>query len=220
MRLKKSLRRLRRKLAQYFKSHARQRVLIIFGLLIIIAFVSTVFTQILLSLKVETPKLVSYYGISNETVYSPPIEFMTNGPSYFQSVAKVYVYQYSKYASAFNIFDVYLSLQNPSSDNSSWVKIPLLPTQTSDRSKMAYLGFIKLDNPQVTIYEKYYIPPQDFKYTINATKAEIENSFVGYVQIVREPSSLDTGKSIFAFFVFFGAVLTTYNFFKNRKNRK
>lgn len=220
MRLSKSSQRLNQKITKYFKSHARQRVLIIFGFLIIIAFASTALTQIFLSLQVETPKLVSFYTISNETVYSPPIEIMTNGPSYFQSVAKVYAYESSKYASAFNIFDVCLSLENPSLDNSSWIKIPLLPSQTYDRSKMAYLGVIKLDNPKVAIYQKYYIPPQDFKYPINATKTEITNSFIGYVQIVREPSSLDTGKSLFAFFVFFGAILTTYNFFKNKNSRK
>ena len=55
---------------------------------------------------------------------------------------------------------------------------------------MADVGLVLLE-PVVKLYVKYYIPPQGFRYAVNATKAQLEQSFTGYMEIVKEPTQLD-----------------------------
>lgn len=204
-----------RRSRRFLRNNKRVRKVLLLGIAALLALLATLTLQYFLSLQIENPKVTFNYPISNETIYATPIEVVTNGPAYFESVGRIYAYQTSLYADAFRIFNVWLSL-----DNSSWTRIPLLLSQTDNRTEMADLGLIQLNKPVIEIYLKYYIPPQTFAYPINATKAEIEDSFKGFIQIVRQPTSNDTALSIFAFFIFFTVILQIFDFVRAKEDRK
>jgi len=107
--------------------------------------------------------------ISNETMFGSPFRGLVE-KGYFDSVGEVYVHMSSPYANDWNTFNVWMSL-----DNSSWVIVPFLESVTDNRTQMADLGFINLGNPQLTIYMKYYIPPQTVFLPPNVTKQDASN---------------------------------------------
>src|SRR3990170_6315627 len=121
-----------RRSRSFLRSHDRVRRVFLLGIAVMLAFPATWTLQYFLSLHIETPRITFDYPISNETIYASPIEYVTNGPIYFESVRRIYAYQTSQYADAFTIFDVWLSL-----DNASWTRIPLLLSQTDNRTEMA-----------------------------------------------------------------------------------
>lgn len=204
-----------RRSRSFLRNNKRVRRVLLLGIAALLALPTTWMLQYFLSLQVENPKVTYKYPISNEIIYGSPIEIVTNGPSYFESVGRIYAYMTSRYADAFVIFNVWLSL-----DNSSWTRVHLLTSEIDNRSEMADLGLVQLDKPTIKMYVKYYIPPQTFAYPINATKAEIEASFKGFIQIARQPTSNDTALSIFTFFIFFALILQIFDFVLLKEDRK
>jgi hypothetical protein len=136
--------------------------------------------------------------MSNETVLSQPIEIETNAPGYFESAGRAYAYFSSPYASAFNNFTVWMSLPD-----ASWKEVPLFPAQTDNRGIMTDLGRVNLDNVQITINMKYYFPQQTIGF---GTKTDVENSFIGNVQIVKETTPRDIIQWIMVFFTMFAFI--------------
>lgn len=197
-------------ISKFFKRRKRNFLLLVMSAFFALA--ANWILQQFVSLRVYSYNPRTAFTISNETVTSPPLDIFTTGPSLFASVGRVHAYLSSPYASAFKIFDIWMSL-----DNSTWTRIPLLSSQTSNRTQMADLGLVGLDNPHIVVYTKYYIPPQTLVHPINATKVEIENSFTGYIQLVRQATSRDTTQSVLTFFVFFGIILQVSDFLLKRR---
>lgn len=202
-------------IVKFFRRNKRARKILLLGIALLLAFPATWILQYFVSLQIETPKIIITYTVSNETTTAAPIDIVTSGPSYFESVGRIYVYHTSPYASAFVTYHLWLSL-----DNSSWTETPLLSSQTNNRSQMADLGLVQLDNPKITLYMKYYIPPQTLAYAVNATKEQLENSFKGYVQIMKEATSRDTTNSILVFFGFFTLILQVSDFLLLKEDSK
>lgn len=117
--------------------------------------------------------------VSNETSFSTPFETVIE-KGYFDSIGEVYVYLYSPYASDFVTLDVWMCR-----DNSSWVSVPFLNFTTENYTQMADLGVIELSNPSLTIYQKYYFPPQSPNLPPTVTKQDALNSVHSYVLIHR-----------------------------------
>ena len=137
--------------------------------------------------------------ISNETMFSSPYEaFVKKG--FFDSVGRVYVYMSSPYANCWQTFKVWMSL-----DNSSWVIVPFLESPTNNLTQMASLGLINFDKPQLTIYQKYYIPPQTILLPSNVTKQDASN-FKSNVLVKRQATPAETIQWILVFFSVFGFI--------------
>ncbi len=118
------------------------------------------------------------------------------------SVGEVYVYMSSPYANDWNTFNVWMSL-----DNFTRVMVPFLESTTNNRTQMADLGLIDLGNPQLTIYQKYYIPPQNVSLPPNVTKQE-GSAFKANVLVKRQATPADTTQWILVFFAVFGLVFS------------
>ena len=172
-------------------------------LVIIIAFVLSIVVTFVLqyaeSTQIEELTSTTTITISNETRFgSPSKAFVKKG--YFDSVGEVYVYMSSPYANYWNTFNVWMSL-----DNSSWTIVPFLESTTNNRTQMANLGLINLGNPQLKIYQKYYIPPQTILLPPNVTKEDASN-FKSNVLVKRQATPADTTQWIIVFFTVFGVI--------------
>jgi len=141
------------------------------------------------------------FTISNET-RSFLIQIHSTGPSYFASVGRIYIHISSTYAEVLEIFEVEMSL-----DNTSWVRVPLLPSRSNDHTKFADLGLVDLDKLLVVIYGRYYIPEQTVMLPPNVTKDDVLNSLQGNIEINREPAPRDTTIKILVIVTLFGVFL-------------
>jgi hypothetical protein len=151
------------------------------------------------STQIESLVSTTTITISNETMFSALYEaFVRKGV--FDSVGRVYVYMSSPYANYWKTFNVWMSL-----DNSSWIIVPFLESPTNNLTQMANLGLVNLGNPQLTIYQKYYIPPQTMLLPSNVTKQDASN-FKSNVLVKREATPADTTQWILVFFAVFGAI--------------
>jgi hypothetical protein len=165
----------------------------------ILSIVATLILQHVESTQIESFTLTTTITISNETIFSPPYEaFVKKG--YFDSVATVYVYLYSPYATCWETFNVWMSL-----DNSSWVIVPFLNFTTNNYTQMANLGLINLGNPQLKIYQKHYVPPQTIFLPSNVTKQEASN-LNAYAFFKKQATPSDTVQWIMVFFAVFGFI--------------
>lgn len=175
-------------------------------LLIIISLVLAVATtRALISTgktEIESYEVPTQFTISNETKDFPPIQIHTTGPSYFTSVGRVYVYFSSPYATMFKTFEVNMSL-----DNVSWKEVPLLDSQSNDRTKFADLGLVDLSRLVVVIYGRYYVPPQKVQLPPNVTKEDLLKSLKGNIMIQREPAPRDTIIELLVDVTLFGVFL-------------
>lgn len=172
-------------------------------LIIIVAFcLSFAVTSVLQyaeSTQIEELSSTTTITISNETTFGSPFKaFVKRG--YFDSVADVYVYIASPYANYWNTFSIWMSL-----DNSSWIVVPFLESNTDDRTQMANLGRIKLGDPQLTIYQKYFVPPQTILLPPNVTK-EDASVLTSNVLIKKQATPADTTQWILVFFAVFGTL--------------
>ena len=179
------------------------KILLIIVLAFVLAFflsiAVTLFFQYAESTQIETFTSTIKITISNETMLGSPYKaFVKKG--YFDSVGEVYVYMSSPYASYWNTFNVWMSL-----DNSSWTIVPFLESTTNNRTQMANLGLISLGNPQLTIYLKYYIPPQTILLPPNVTKEDASNLNTK-VLVKKQATPADTTQWILVFFTVFSVV--------------
>jgi len=200
---------------KFLKRNRLGRVSLIILLSSLFAIATTQSVQYLESLQVESSTLSSSFTMANETIFFPPVQIDTNGPGYFESVGRIYAYFSSPYASVFNNFSVWMSL-----DNSSWTKVPLLPLQTDNRTKMGDLGLVGLDNFRIRIYVKYYFPPQTIYTPPNSPEVDIKGSFKGYIQIVKEPTRRDTINWLFLFFTFFAVIFEIITYVSPFKSQR
>lgn len=176
-----------------------KKILLILVVSLALSFIVTSILQYLESTQIESITLTTTLTISNETIFSPSYEgFVKKG--YFDSVAKVYVYLSSPYANYWETFNVWMSL-----DNSSWVTVPFLESITNNYTQMADLGLVSLNDPQLTIYQKQYIPPQTLNLPPNVTKQDATNLQANGV-IKREATPSDTTQWIIVFFSVFGII--------------
>jgi hypothetical protein len=172
---------------------------------LVIAFVLSVVVTFVLqyaeSTQIEVLTSTTTITISNETMFGPLGEaFVKKG--YFDSVGKVYVYMSSPYANYWNTFNVWMSL-----DNSSWTSVPFLESPTNNLTQMADLGLISFSDPQLTIYQKYYIPPQTILLPSNVTQQDALN-IKSNVSIKRQATPADTTQWILVFFTVFGMIFS------------
>lgn len=155
--------------------------------------------QYLESTQIEVLTSTTTITISDETTFGSPCNaFVKKG--YFDSAGKVYVYMSSPYANYWNIFNVWMSI-----DNSSWTIVPFLESDTNNLTQMAYLGLINLGNPQLRIYVKYYVPPQTILLPPNVTK-EDASVLKSNVLIKKQATPTDTTQWILVFLAAFGAI--------------
>jgi hypothetical protein len=153
------------------------------------------------STQIEELTSTTTITISNETTFGSPFKaFVKKG--YFDSVGEVYVYMSSPYANDWNTFNVWMSL-----DNSSWIIVPFLESATDNRTQMANLGVINLGNPQLTIYQKWYIPPQTMFVPPNVTKQDVSN-IKSNLLVKRQATPADTTQWILVFFTVFGIIFS------------
>lgn len=169
------------------------------------------------STQIEQLTFTTTITISNETRYGSPCKaFVKKG--WFDSVGEVYVYMSSPYAIYWNTFNIWMSL-----DNSSWTPVPFLESDTDNLTQMASLGFINLGNPQLTIYLKYYIPPQTILLPSGVTK-EDASILKSNVLIKKRATPADRMQWItifFAVFAFIGYILNSlFTAQKVEKRRK
>ena len=201
-----------------FKFPKVSRSKLLYGIVIpfILSLVTTFTLQYVESTRIEQLTFTTTITISNETRYSSPCKaFVEKG--WFDSVGEVYVYLSSPYASYWKIFNVWMSL-----DNSTWTPVPFLESDTNNLTQMASLGFINLGNPQLTIYVKYYIPPQTLRVPPGVTKEDL-SILKANVLIKKRATPEDTVKWIMAFFTVFGFIsfiLNKLDFQKVEKRRK
>lgn len=146
--------------------------------------------------------------IANDIFYDPPHDVLVK-KGYFDSIGKVYVHFSSPYISYWKTLKVWMSL-----DNLTWVEIPFLPSTTENTSQMALLGVINLANPQFTLYQKSYIPPQGMIIPPPITPEEVSH-FQANVLIRKEPTPSDTATWIVAFFSIFLGVFGAIGFVLN-----
>lgn len=140
------------------------------------------------------------FTVSNETSFATPFETVIE-KGYFDSIGEVYVYLYSPYASDFVTLDVWMCR-----DNSSWVSVPFLNFTTENYTQMADLGVIELSNPNLTIYQKYYFPPQAPNLPANVAKQDALNSVHSYVTVHRLATPTDRTNWFSTFLTIFGVV--------------
>jgi len=162
-------------------------------------------TELLINMgktEIESYEVPAQITISNETKDFPPIQIHTNGPSYFTSVGRVYVYFSSPYATAFKTFEVNMSL-----DKVSWKVVPLLNSQSNDRTKFADLGLVDLNSLVVVVYGRYYVPPQNLQLPPNVTKEDFLKSLKGNIILERETAPRDRIIVILVFVTLFGVIL-------------
>lgn len=188
-----------------------QNILLTIIIALVLSIIVTLALQHVESTQIEQLTLTTTISISNETKFGPPCKaFVKKG--YFDSVAEVYVDMSSPYASYWDTFNVWMSL-----DNSSWTSVPVLECTTYNRTQMANLGLISLADPQLTIYQKYYIPPQTIILPPNVTK-EDASIFEANVSVTRRATPADTTQWILAFFAVFGFIGTILGFLFSGKN--
>ena len=192
---------------------------LLYGIVIpfILSLVTTFTLQYVEGTRVEQLTFTTTITISNETRYGSPCKaFVEKG--WFDSVGEIYVYMSSPYASYWNIFNVWMSI-----DNSSWTSVPFLESDTNNLTQMASLGFINLDNPQLTIYVKYYIPPQTLLLPPGVTKEDL-SEWKSNVLIKKRATPADRGLWItvfFGVFAFISYILSNLlDFQKIEKKRK
>ncbi|MEM3673727.1 MAG: hypothetical protein QW468_05870 [Candidatus Bathyarchaeia archaeon] len=106
----------------------------------------------------------------------------------------------SPYANYWNTFNFWMSLDNP-----SWKDIPFMESITDDLTQMAYPGRISLSDPQLTIYQKYYVPPQTLLLPLNVTKEDVSNIRAN-VLVKLQATPADRTQWILAFITMFGLV--------------
>jgi hypothetical protein len=191
-------------LSKFQKMSKLRRILIMIFIALVMALVlSYVVTNVLENY--ESTQLIQITSkttltVSNETSFSSPIEAVIE-KGYFDSIGEVYFYLYSPYASDFVTFDVWMCR-----DNSSWVSVPFLNFTTKNYTQMADLGVIELSNPNLTIYQKYYFPPQPTNLPPTVTKQDALNSVHGYIIIHRQATPADETQWFLTFLTVFGAV--------------
>ena len=195
------------------------RLKLLYGIVIpfILSLVMTFTLQYVESTRVEQLTFTTTITISNETRYGSPCKaFVEKG--WFDSVGEVYVYLSSPYAGYWKIFNVWMSL-----DNSSWTSVPFLESDTNNLTQMASLGFINLGDPQLTIYVKYYIPPQTLRVPPGVTKEDL-SIWKANVLIKKRATPADRGLWItvfFGVFAFISYILSNLlDFQKVEKRRK
>jgi hypothetical protein len=125
-------------------------------------------------------------NISNETTFPAPLTGVIE-KGYFDSIGELYVYLYSPYANYWSTFYVWMSR-----DNSSWISVPFLNFTTDNYTQMADLGVVNLANPQLTVYQKYYVPPQTVETPFNVTKQDLQTALIGHLIIHEEATPADT----------------------------
>lgn len=152
-------------------------------------------------LDIESYEAPAAFTISPETRYFS-IQIRTKGPSYFNSIGRIYVYFSSPCANFFETFEVAMSL-----DNASWVNIPFYSFQSNDYSKFADLGLIGLDGLVITIYGRYHIPPQTMNLPSNVTKEDVLNGLKGNISIRKEIAPRDATVEFLVGITLFGAIL-------------
>jgi hypothetical protein len=172
-------------------------------LIIVIAFVLSIVVtsvlQYLESTQIEQLTATTTITISNETTFGSPFEaFIKKG--FFDSVGEVYVYMSSPYANCWNTFNVWMSL-----NNSSWTIVPFLESTTNNRTQMANLGLVNLGDPQLTIYQKSYVPPQTILLPPNVTK-EDASELKSNVLIKKQATPADKTQWILVFFAAFSVI--------------
>lgn len=176
-----------------------QKILLAIVIVVVASIVGTIILEYVVSTKVEQLTFTTTITISNETQFGTPFNaFIKKG--YFESVGEVYVHMSSPYANYWDTFMVWMSL-----DNSSWKLVPFLVAPTNNLSQMTSLGLINLDTPQLTIYVKYYIPPQTIFLPPNVTKEDVSN-VMSSVLIKRRVTPADRGNWLFAFLAVFGCI--------------
>jgi hypothetical protein len=165
--------------------------------------VAIVLTSILATIgtQIESYEAPSQFPISNEMIELSTIRIHTSGPSYFHSVARVYAYFSSPYASTFKTFEVKMSL-----DNISWTTVPLLDSQSNELGKFADLGLVDLSGIVLVINVKCYIPPQQVQLPPNVTKEDLLNSVRGNIIIHKEMAPKDTVAVILVGATLFGTL--------------
>jgi hypothetical protein len=202
-------------LAKFRKMSKFRRILLTIAIALVIALVlSYIVTNALEyyeSTQVVQLTPTSTYTISNETRFAPPFEAVIKKGS-FDSIAEVYVYIFSPYASYWNTFSVWMSLKE---DNSSWISVPFLNFTTDNHTQMADLGVIDLSNPQLSIYQKYYIPSQTVFLPPNVTKQDALNALFNHIIVQREATPADTTQWILVFFAVFGTLFAVIGFILN-----
>ena len=183
-----------------------QKVLLIIVLALVVAFLLSILVTDVLeyyeSTQVKELTSTSTYTISNETRFASPFKaFVQKGA--FDSVAELYVYISSPYANYWNTFNVSMSL-----DNSSWTPVPFLDSTTDNRTQMADLGLIDLGNPQLTVYQEYYIPPQTVILPPNVTKQDALSALFNHLLIKMQATPADRTHWIEVFFGVFSLVFS------------
>jgi hypothetical protein len=169
---------------------------------LILSILATVVLEYYESTQVKVLTSITTYTISNETRFASPFRGLVEKGS-FDSIAEVYVYVSSPYANYWNSFNVWMSL-----DNSSWTPVPFLESATENRTQMADLGPISLDNPQLTVYQKYYIPPQSVFLPSNVTKEDALNSLTNHLLVQKYATPTDRTQWIMTFFAVFGFIFS------------
>jgi hypothetical protein len=214
-------RNLKKVIKKYFKTHKKQRLLLTFGVLLVIALTVTLMIEVILSFQIQLSNVGTTIKIDNVTYYPPPIVINTNGPTYFNSYAHIKAIVASNHGDIFKIANFSASL-----DNMTWTILPMAFNETDLENKESVdLGLVKLDSPQITVYLKTYIPPQEVTVYVppnvpDPQKQIYDSNFALLIATTPVPSSLDTGKSIVTFFMIFSATFVVFNFFKSKKNTK
>jgi len=164
--------------------------------------------------KPDIESFVSQLTVSPET-RTFTIQIRTKGPAYFRSVGRIFACFSNPYADYLRIFQVEMSF-----DNVSWVNVPFYSVQPDDYSEFADLGLLSLDELVITIYGKYYFPPQTtLPHPANISKEEISDSFQGFVVLRREKAPRDTVIRILVVTTFFGAFMKVLDLLVLRKER-
>jgi hypothetical protein len=166
---------------------------------LVLGIVVTYALQHMETTQIEGLTLNTTITISNETTFSSPYNALVK-KGYFDSIAEVYVCMSSPYANCWNTFNVWMSL-----DNSSWTIVPFLESSTNNRTQMAKLGLINLGDPQLTIYQMCYIPPQTITLPPNVTK-EDASEIVANVLVRRVATPADATQWILVFFTVFASI--------------
>jgi hypothetical protein len=153
------------------------------------------------STQIEQISSITTITISNETRFGAPSQNLIK-KGYFDSVGEVFVYLSSPYAKYWQTFNVWMSL-----DNASWITVPFLESATGNLTQMANLGSISFGDPQLTIYLKYYVPPQTVVFPPNVTKQDASN-LTSNVVVKRRPTPADATQWTLVFFAVFGVVFS------------
>lgn len=166
---------------------------------LILSIVATFVLQYVEGTQIERLTYTTTITVSNETTFGSPFKAFVK-KDYFDSVGEVYVYMSSPYANYWNTFNVWMSL-----DNSSWTPVPFLESATNNLTQMANLGLINLGNPQLTIYVKYYVPPQTILLPPDVTKEDV-SVLKSNVLIKKQATPADTTQWVLVFFAMFGFI--------------